>query len=183
MLVLRPYDDLAAHAVLRALDPQDQLEVELVRGAPVSGLALFADWRSITASAAIGLVAFWRSQPFAVIALAPTGQAGVAQGALLARDHGRHRRALGELALAIRGGLPGAAAAHGIRRIEARCWAGHPTAARLLAAVGFAHDCDMAGFGLTGGVIFRQFAWTAPPASPPGNPANPATQKGAAPCA
>lgn len=30
MLVLRPFEDLAAAAVLRALDPHDQIEAELV---------------------------------------------------------------------------------------------------------------------------------------------------------
>lgn len=166
MLELRPYEDLAAVAVLRALDWHDQTEAELIRGAATTGLALFADWRAMLAAHVISQVAHWQGLPFAVFALANTGQAGVAQAALLARDHARHRRALAALGAMIRRHLPTEAEARGIHRIEARCWADHPTAARFLAAIGFAHECDMPGFGLTGRVTFRQFAWTCPTPSP-----------------
>lgn len=162
MLVLRPFEDLAAAAVLRQLDPHDQIEAELVRGAAIPGLALYADWRAMLGAHVISQVAEWHAVPFAVFALANTGQRGVAQAALLARDHARHRRALAALGAMIRRHLPTEAEARGIHRIEARCWADHPTAARFLAAIGFTHECDMPGFGLTGRVTFRQFAWTCP---------------------
>lgn len=166
MLELRPYEDLAAVAVLRALDWHDQTEAELIRGAATTGLALFADWRAMLAAHVISQVAHWQGLPFAVFALANTGQAGVAQAALLARDHARHRRALGALGAAIRAALPAEAAARGIHRIEARCWANHPTASRFLTAIGFHLDCDMPGFGRSGAITFRQFAWTCPTIPP-----------------
>jgi hypothetical protein len=166
MIEVRPYDDLTAMAVLQRLDAHDHMEAELVRGAPASHLALFADWRAMQAFRLASFVAITGpdrgARPFAVFALAHTGQAGVASAALLARDHAAFRRPLAEMALRIRTELPATCAASGIRRIEARSWAGHPTAAGLLTALGFEHETDMPGFGLSGTITFRQFAWLAP---------------------
>jgi len=75
--------------------------------------------------------------------------------------------ALARLAVAIRQRIPAFAVKTGINRIEARCWAGHPTASRLLAAMGFAHEADMRGFGRDGTQTFRQFAWTKPATTDP----------------
>jgi hypothetical protein len=171
MIEARPYDDLSAMAVLSRLDPNDFIEAEVTRGAPTNHLALFAEWRSMEPIRVASFVTFTApdrgGKPFAVFALSNTGQAGVAQAALLARDHQAFRRPLAELAVNIRYRMPLFAAERGIHRIEARSWADHPTASALLSALGFAHECDMAGFGPTGRVTFRQFAWTAPvPAAP-----------------
>lgn len=173
MIQLRPYEDQAAHAVLSRLDLNDQIEAELMRGAACTGLALFADWRAVQAARIVSHIALSNGQPFAVFALAHTGQAGVAQAALLARDHARWRIPLARLAVMIRGGMPPFAARHGIHRIEARSWAGHPTAPRLLTSLGFDHECDMPGFGLTGQAIFSQYAWLAPAQFPPADPTQP----------
>jgi hypothetical protein len=62
----------------------------------------------------------------------------------------------------IRAEMPAFCARAGIHRIEARCWAGHPTAASLLAALGFTHEADMPGFGPGGAATYRQFAWISP---------------------
>ncbi len=166
-IALRPYEDFAAMAVLGALDAADALEAELVRGAGASRLALFADWRGMEAwrEASFVAVAGAGATPFAVFGLMRTGQAGVGAAALLARDHARWRIALCRLAVILRHGLPGWCAERGIRRIEARAWAAHPTASRLLAGIGFVHECDMAGFGPDGRTRFRQFAWLPPPAA------------------
>jgi len=170
MIEVRPYDDLAAMAVLSRLDPHDFMEAELVRGALSGHLALFAEWRAMEAVRLVSYVAITSprrgARPFAVFALANTGQAGVAQAALLARDHHAFRRPLAELALAIRQGMPDFAARHEIHRIEARAWADHPTASALLVSLGFSPECDMPGFGLTGRITFRQFAWTCPTITP-----------------
>lgn len=170
MIAARPYDDLSAMAVLSRLDPHDLIEAELTRGAPTSHLALFAEWRSIEAIRLASFVAFTGpdqgEKPFAVFALSNTGQAGVAQAALLARNHRAFRRPLAELAVAIRRQMPAFANHRGVHRIEARSWAGHPTAAGLLVALGFDHECYMAGFGSTGRVIFRQFAWISSAVTP-----------------
>lgn len=182
MIRVRPFDSLSAIAVFRQLDPSDQLEAELVRGAPSPALDLFADWRAATRGSLMNLVAETAGgTPFAVLTLAHSGQYGVAEAALLARDHARFRRPLAELALAIRQRMPDWCAEQGVRRIEARTWAGHPTAARLLAAIGFACEADLPGFGPDGRQHFRQFAWIspatfAPAQTPPADPdTNPAT--------
>lgn len=169
MIRVRPFDDLSGMAVFRQLDIHDQVEAELVRGVSYTALGLFAEWRMAQAQGPLSLVACTgpAERPFAVFCLGHTGQAGVAQGALLAARHDRHRQPLARLALEIRDRMPAFAAETGIHRIEARCWAGHPTAARILAAMGFTHEADLPGFGPGGIHSFRQFAWTRPDPVPP----------------
>ena len=160
MIVVRPFDSLSAIAVFRQLDTNDQLEAEIVRGAPVAALDLFADWRAASGACWFNHVIQTRAgASFAVLALAPTGQHGVAQAALLARNHHRFRRHIAALALRIRREMPVWSAQHGVNRIEARAWADHPSASRFLTAIGFQAECDMPGFGPGGTATFRQFAW------------------------
>jgi len=166
-LRVAPYEDLAAKAVFDRLDPADHLECEIVRGQPATPLALWADWRSVEPLRLASFVAHAGATPFAVFGLSHTGQAGVAAAALLARDHARFRLPLGRLAVTIARALPGFAAEHGIRRIEARSHFYHPSAHVLLRGIGFMSECVMPGFGLTGDALFRQWAWLAaehPPA-------------------
>jgi hypothetical protein len=162
MIQVRPWEDLAAMAVFNRLDLHDQVEAELVRGASCTALGLFADWRAAQAHAALSLVIHSgpAARPFAVLCLGHTGQAGVAEAALLAADHTRHRIDLARLAVTIRARMPGWCAQVGMNRIEARCWLQHPTAARLLTAMGFDHEATLPGFGRDGRATFRQFAWT-----------------------
>lgn len=159
-----PYEHLAAKAVFSQLDSNDLLEAQMVRGAHVDHLILFADWHNMQRNCLLSLVVTTAeaqgSVPFALLALGHTGQCGVAQAALVARDHKRFRRQLAHAALAIAGEMPALAVNAGIGRIEARAWSQHPTASTFLRAVGFHHECDMPGFGSTGTVVFRQFAWT-----------------------
>lgn len=162
-----PFEDLAAKAVIDRLDHADHLECELVRGSAATGLAIWADWRAMEGYRLASFVALAGTVPFAVFGLSNTGQAGVAQAALLARDHLAFRLPLARLAVMIRRALPDYAARGGIHRIEARSWADHPSAAHLLRGLGFRQECEMRGFGLTGTVNFRQWAWLAadvPPA-------------------
>lgn len=164
MITLVPFENLAAMSVLSRLDPYDLIEAQLVRGGRADHLDIFADWRAMQAHALLSLVLKDDRKggvAFAVLALGGTGQAGVAQAALLARDHARFRRGLAKAALLILAGLPGFCAERGIHRIEARCWSDHPTAARFLTYCGFARETDMPGFGLDGQARFSQFAWTA----------------------
>lgn len=159
-ITVRPYDDMTALPVFQRLDPMDQIEADLVRGSSSTAVQLWADWRGVQAYRILSFVALTKGQsPFAVFGLSHTGQAGVAAAALLARDHLRYRRELVQLVRLIRAHLAEECAARGIHRIEARAWADHPRAAGLLRALGFAHECDMPGFGLTGQVTYRQFAW------------------------
>lgn len=171
MIELRPFDDLSAYAVLSNLDAADHLEAELTRGAAATGLAIFADWRAAQSAQIVSRIALFRGAPFAVFCMGHTGQGGVAQAALLARDHKRWRMPIGRLVVAIRFHLPTFCADHGIRRVEARGWSDHPTAHRILTAIGFAHECDMPGFGPAGRASFSQYAWLAPEISTPTNPA------------
>lgn len=167
MIQVRPFQALAAMAVFRQLDWSDHMEAELVRGVPALSLELFGDWYAVRGNCLINYVIETASGvPFALLALAHTGQAGVAQAALLARDHGRFRRPLAQLGAAIREQMPVWCQQHGVRRIEARAWTDHPTACKFLSQIGFRAECDMPGFGGAGTVTFRQFAWLAPTARP-----------------
>lgn len=163
MIQPRAYDELAAMAVFRGLDPHDLLEAQITRGRSVSHLALFSDWHAMQAHAVLSLVVFTDppsgAKPFGVLMLGNTGQAGVAQAAFLARDHGRFRRELVQAARAIRMDMPVFCRERGIHRIEARAWAGHPRAPRFLQAIGFQAEAVMPGFGASGAETFIQFAW------------------------
>jgi hypothetical protein len=170
MIQLRPPEPLALSAVLSRLDLHDQIEAELIRGRAATGLELFADWWAMR-GAWVGSHVFATAPsrgaaPFAVGALVNTGQAGVAQAALLARDHARFRRPLAELALRLAVELPEFCQARGIHRVEARCWAAHPSAPRFLTMIGFAREVDMPGFGADGSQLFSQFALYVPPLPP-----------------
>lgn len=173
MISPRPYADDAAMLVLSRLDAHDLLEAEAVRGAAVTHLALFGDWRAMQGAWIASWAVYTRDEggePFALLALAHTGQRGVAGAALLARDHRRFRRELVQLARLIRETMPGLARDLGLTRIEARAWARHPRASAFLSLTGFRHECDMPGFGRDGRDVFRLFAWTDPAVSaPPSN--------------
>lgn len=165
MIVLTPYDDLAAMQVLSRLDPWDWAEAEATRGAPVTHLQLFAEWRAMQAARLASWVVYEdqaRDRPFALLALAHTGQRGVAAAALLARDHRKFRRPLVQLAHLIHAEMPGWCADAGVNRVEARAWAGHPRASLFLRRIGFREETAMPGFGRDGSETFRQFAWTNP---------------------
>jgi hypothetical protein len=185
MIDPRPYSDDAALAVLNRLDPSDHLEAEIVRGTAASGYAIWADWRASQGIRVDSRVFFTGPErgavPFAVGCLTHTGQAGVAGAAFLARDHRAFRRPIAVAAQMIRQHLPGLCAEMGVHRIEARCWAGHPTAPQFLALMGFARDAAMPGFGWDGAQTFLQFSWVAPAARPIPHPAQP--PEGDRPCA
>lgn len=161
----RPYTHDAAIAVLTRLDAADHHEAALVRGRWVDGYQIWGDWHAGQGACLDSRVFYTSPHPgalaFAVGCLVHTGQAGVAQAAFLARNHRTFRRPIAAAGAAIRRALPQFARDTGLRRIEARCWAGHPTAPRFLALLGFEIEADMPGFGATGHVRFLQFAWVA----------------------
>lgn len=163
---IQPYDDHGAMAVFRDLDAHDLMEAHLVRGQTMGHLGLFADWRAMRPAWVEGHVLTIRGDPFAVLAIVNTGQAGVAQAAFLARNHARFRPQIAQAAVMMRICLPVLMQDRGIHRIEARCWADHPTAPRFLAALGFEMECVMPGFGADGRACFQQFAATLVPPSP-----------------
>lgn len=158
-VTVRPWDDMLALPIFRQLDPHDFMEAELIRGQETNGISLWADWRAAEVFRLMSFVALAGQTPFAVFGLSHTGQAGVAGAVLLARDHRRFRPALGRLCVMIRAAMAAEALARGIHRIEARCWADHPTASGLLRALRFDHECDLPGFGRAGGATYRQFAF------------------------
>lgn len=166
MIGIRPYEDHGAMAVFSRLDPHDLAEAQIVRGEAATHLGLFADWRAMRAAWIASHVLTTRAtggQPFAVLAVSHTGQAGVAQAAFLSRDHQRFRSSIARAGAVIRHQLPGWARERGIRRIEARCWLGHPTAPDFLFALGFAPEAIMHGFGPEGRDDFLQYAYITGP--------------------
>jgi len=164
-VTLAQWDDEAAVQVFRALDPYDWIEAELARGGTQGALGLFADWRMLNSMRFLSRLAYCQRDgkpvPFAVVGVNETGQAGVAEAALLARRHVYFRRELAQLGLMVRREMPGLCARVGVRRIEARSWAGHPTAGAFLRACGFQHEAIMPGFGQRGRDVFNLFAWVA----------------------
>lgn len=165
MIELRLFNDADAWSVFQLLDGNDFVEAELTRGRAATNVGLFADWRSVEGARLLSQVAVAvrgrKRIPFAVVGLSHTGQAGVAQAAMLAKSHRFFMRELAELGLAIRKGMPAFCRDHGIFRIEARCWADHPRAARFLEATGFHAEARLRGFG--GGATraeFIQYAFT-----------------------
>lgn len=161
-ITVQPFEDSAAYSVFRFLDHADHSEAEITRGQACTPLSLFADWRAVSGIHLLSLLiraGGESGQPFAVLALCNTGQSGVAQAALLARDHVTYKRELIELALRIRRDMPGFCAKHAIHRIEARAWCGHPRAGRFLRAIGFSHEVRMGGFGPRGNISFDQYAF------------------------
>lgn len=160
MIDILPFADELAWPVLADLDLNDRLEAALYRGDAAAPLALFADWRAANAWRAASVVAVRRQgrMPFAIVGVMATGAKGVAQAAMLARNHAAWRGELARLAVELRRRMPAWADELGIARIECRSWAQHPTAGRLLEQVGFRPEADLAGFDA--GAVFRQFAWT-----------------------
>lgn len=162
MIGVQPYDAHGAMAVLSSLDPFDWIEAQMVRGELVTHLGLFADWHMMRGAWVASHVLTTRKaggSPFAVLAISNTGQAGVAQAAFLARDHTRYRLPIARTAILMRAAIGSFCAERGIHRIEARCWADHPTAARFLASIGFVREAIMPGFGPAGEAVFLQFAY------------------------
>lgn len=164
MIDLRPYDDRAAFEVFLRLDVHDFIEAETVRGGAATSAGLFADWRAAQSPRLLSIVAwapraYGQDVPFAVFGLSHTGQAGVAEAAMLARDHARYRRELVELARLIGARIPAFCREAGIHRIEARSLVGHPRAAGFLSACGFRFEARLPGFGPKGLSAFNQFAF------------------------
>lgn len=165
MIELQPYSDHLAMHIFTTLDPNDHIEAEIVRGIATSHLAIFADWRSLEGARLLSVIITDDSAqktPIAILGLSNTGQAGVAQAALLSRNHERFKPQLREVAKQIRRELPEFAEEQGIHRVEARSWSEHPTANRFLRYCGFRLETKMPGFGATGAFTFNQFAWIPP---------------------
>lgn len=160
-LSIAPYDDLAAIGIFRNLDPDDMREAQALRGMRAAYPQLFAEWHSVQSHAVLSVVLQWVSGPFAVLILGNTGQAGVAQAAMVAKDHRVWRRGLLAAGQTIRREMPGFCTQHGIHRVEARAWAQHPRAGRFLRLCGFRLEAEMTGFGADGAGVFHQYAWTA----------------------
>jgi len=165
MIALHPYNDHAAAAIFAQLDPFDQIEANVIQGEIVSHLAMFAQWRAMRPTWIAGHILATDGAPnladqaFAVMALGNTGQCGVAQGAFLSRNHTKFKKPLVAAARAMAINIPLLCEQHGIHRIEARCYAGHPTASTFLQLIGFQHETDMPGFGSDGSATFRQFSF------------------------
>lgn len=164
-----PYDDAAAMTVFSHLDPGDLMEMTIQRGEMPNSLALFADWRAQQGQAVASFVLKTKNhrrfhdRAFAVIALAHSGFYGVAQAALLAREHAKWRGPIARAAVLIRRRLDSFCGETGIRRIEVRSWSGHPTACNLLSSIGFAKEHTALGFGPDGDDSFDLYSYLPQP--------------------
>lgn len=162
---LEPFNPADALSVFSDLDENDMLEAQLTRGDAADPYDLLAGWMALEAQGAVCFIGDidlpYEGPPIAVLALAPGSTPGLGHAAMLARDHKKWKRALVPLVRIIRDRLPAVAATMGFHRIEARSWAGHPTAATLLRATGFELEARMTGFGQSGEINFNQWAWHA----------------------
>jgi hypothetical protein len=161
MISLGAYDPAAALIVFRDLDPCDLMEAQVMRGSAAHFAKLMAEWDAVQASAPLSLILKQGGIPFGVLLVGNTGQAGVGQAALLARNHRRFRRGLWAAGRAIAQDMPAWCDDRGVHRIEARAWSGHPRAGVFLRLCGFRLEVAMPGFGATGAETFHQYAWTA----------------------
>lgn len=176
ILTGRPWRDLSltelaprnALTVLEDLDPHDEIEAGLAMGWQHDLVgSILADMLLSRRAGGVIQIAWSHlgaggAAPFAILGVAPALAPGVGVAALLARPHHRWRGALRSLAFALRADLPTWAAAHGFHRLEARSWTGHPSAARLLSAIGFAREARMPGFA-AGVADFDLYALTTRP--------------------
>jgi len=152
-LSLAPFELLSALRVIEDLDRMDRLEIQLGGVDPTPDAIL----RQFVLQDATGshLQIVWRhrpeggAEPFAIVMIDELLARGTASAALIARDHVRFAAPLRRLVAGLRADLPGAMAQSGLRRLECRCWAEHPTAPGLLTAIGFAFETELHGFGLS----------------------------------
>lgn len=165
MIDLVQYRPELAVEVFRNLDGADRMEADALRDPGTHFLGLFGDWHNAARHAIESGVFVKKSAlgnaPFAVIALANTGIAGVAEGAFLAADHSQNFWSIGRAAVFLKRHWLSYMAERQIHRIEARCDAAHPRASRLLEQIGFEFCCNLPGYGRDGSHTFKLYALTA----------------------
>ena len=163
ILTGRPWRDLSlgplhlwpAMDVLGHLDYSDWWEATLALGREPDGDLLVRELLRREAEGAHAFVV-WKhnpgggATPFAVLAVVQLVAQGVGSACLLSKNHLMWPGPLRMLAYALRRDLPAWAAAHGFHRLEARSWAAHPSAPRLLRAIGFEREARMPGFAANG---------------------------------
>ncbi|MEO0681136.1 MAG: hypothetical protein AAF192_12055 [Pseudomonadota bacterium] len=165
--VTRADGDLEAlMAVLADLDPADRREADM-EGLPAADPEALAQG-FCAATAGGGMVwVVWHApdgrgaDPFAICAMGPAQGPRCAHVGFVSRPRSQFRRPLGCLGVWLRRSLPAAARTRGARRLEARCWAEHPTGPGWLQALGFAREGVLRGYGL-GGADFELHALTVP---------------------
>ncbi|MEM9782159.1 MAG: hypothetical protein AAF899_06755 [Pseudomonadota bacterium] len=138
------------------IDRSDLCEVELTHGRPiVAAEELLEIFKTAEKAHALCLIA-WRHSPqggavpFAILGLGCFTEC-VATAALLARDHRAWKRPLAHLVLELRRELPRFMFEMSLRRLEARSWPDHPTAASLLSGIGFEREASLPGCACDGG--------------------------------
>jgi hypothetical protein len=160
----RPYEDAAALALIRRLDPVDRAEIGVPEGRWLEDHRIWFDWRCLQPHAVASvIVAAGRGEALediALVALVRGALPGLGHAAMIAADHRRHRRGLALAAAEMRRRLPVVARRAGLTRIECRVWEKHPTGPALLAAVGLRFEARCPGFGPGGCAAFLQYAWT-----------------------
>ncbi|SFI60522.1 hypothetical protein [Albimonas pacifica] len=150
-LSLTPLQPRAALEILGDLDACDRREAALALGGACDAEDLLRGFLHRQQQGAHVFVAWSHrpeggAAPLAVLGVDELLARGVGSAALLARPHRRWAGPLRALAYALRQDLPLWARATGFHRLEARSWAEHPTAGRLLRGIGFRHELRMRGF-------------------------------------
>jgi hypothetical protein len=153
-LSLTAFDPAPALRVLDGLDLHDRQEVHMGFGIDLTPGQLL---RGLLSQELTGghLAIAWHhapeggAAPFAIVGVARGAAAGSGVASLIARDHLQWHPAIRRLVIALRDDLPGWMLSNGFRRIEARCWTKHPTAAELLRGMGFVFETEIHGFGVT----------------------------------
>lgn len=150
---LAEFEPIAALRVIEDLDPIDRLEVHLGGVTPSAGEILRQFVIQQAGGAHLQIAYAHRpeggAEPFAILGVAEVLASGTGSAALIARVHGQWAGPLRRLCLGLRADFPRAMAIAGFRRVEARCWSGHPTAAHLLRGIGFEFETELHGFGLS----------------------------------
>lgn len=152
-LSLAPFAPRAALRVIEDLDALDRVEIQL-GGIDPTPDEILRQFVIQSAGGAHFQIAYAHAPeggatPFAIIGVAEALAVGTGSVALIARDHRAWARPLRRLAAGLRADLPTAMCRSGLRRLEARCWSAHPTAPRLLRAIGFAFETELRGFALS----------------------------------
>jgi hypothetical protein len=152
-LSLGEFQPRAALRVIEDLDPLDMLELRLGGVTPTTD-EILRQMLIQQASGAYFQIAYAHrpeggAEPFAILGIAEALASCTGSAALIARDHVAFARPLRRLCAGLRADLPTVMAATGFRRVEARCWSGHPTAPHLLRAIGFKFETELHGFGLS----------------------------------
>lgn len=156
------------HAVLGDLDQHDKAEAEAMGWQPFNPRLVAESMLKqqrlggrIFVASDLDLHGGILDERFALFGFGAAESGGTARAGFLARNHRLWARPLLLLGAAVRSQIDAYARLAGLRRLEVRLSAEHPTAAKLCLALGFEFETDLPGFGIPG-ARFEQWARVIP---------------------